>query len=111
MPRAPRRCSRPDCDERVLCPTHNAPWGGSQRSGSTRASRRRADNIRSRDPICRCPGCRRCTPSGCTRESTDVDHIVNRAAGGSDDPSNLRGMCLPCHKLKTQQEAARGRGL
>jgi hypothetical protein len=28
----------------------------------------------------------------------EVDHIVPRARGGTDDPSNLRTLCKPCHR-------------
>jgi 5-methylcytosine-specific restriction protein A len=50
--------------------------------------------ILQRDPICR-------DESGCTRPSTDVDHIIPRRAGGSDDPSDLRGLCHRHHSSKT----------
>jgi 5-methylcytosine-specific restriction protein A len=52
--------------------------------------------ILARDPYCRigdvCDGGAR---------SVDVDHIVPRRAGGSDDPSNLQGACHACHSRKT----------
>ena len=45
-----------------------------------------------RDPICR----------GCGRApSVHVDHVLPRAQGGTDDPSNLQGLCTPCHSRKT----------
>ncbi len=31
----------------------------------------------------------------------EVDHIVPRVRGGNDDPSNLRCLCVPCHKRET----------
>lgn len=34
-----------------------------------------------------------------------VDHIVNKAAGGSDADSNLQTVCATCHRVKTQREA------
>lgn len=40
-------------------------------------------------------------------EATDVDHIVNKANGGTDDMDNLQSLCSPCHKEKTATE---GRG-
>lgn len=45
-----------------------------------------------RDPICR--KCRE-------ESSTDVDHIIPRSAGGTDDPENLQGICHRCHSRKT----------
>jgi len=42
--------------------------------------------------------------------SDQVDHILNRARGGTDDDSNLAAIhAIPCHRDKTQQEAAAGR--
>ncbi|WP_245392277.1 HNH endonuclease [Salinicola halophyticus] len=42
--------------------------------------------------------------------ATEVDHIVNVEAGGTDDDSNLEAICSPCHKAKTAREAHAGRG-
>ena len=40
----------------------------------------------------------------------EVDHILNRRSGGSDDPENLAPIHkYPCHNEKTQQEAQRAR--
>lgn len=30
-----------------------------------------------------------------------VDHILTVKDGGTDDPANLRLLCIPCHKLIT----------
>jgi 5-methylcytosine-specific restriction endonuclease McrA len=49
-----------------------------------------------RDPICTVPGC--------TKPSTQADHIIARRKGGTDDPENLRGMCHPHHARKTAME-------
>jgi 5-methylcytosine-specific restriction protein A len=38
----------------------------------------------------------------------EVDHIVPRAEGGSDDRANLQVLCHRCHKMKTQGESKRG---
>ena len=43
-------------------------------------------------------------------EPLELDHIINTRSGGSDDMDNLRWLCVPCHKAKTQQEAAARRG-
>jgi 5-methylcytosine-specific restriction protein A len=40
----------------------------------------------------------------------EVDHIINIAQGGNDDDANLQALCVPCHKLKTAEESARGAG-
>lgn len=33
----------------------------------------------------------------CMDYDLDCDHIVPKAEGGTDDPSNLRTLCRPCH--------------
>lgn len=35
----------------------------------------------------------------------ELDHIRNKALGGTDDKSNLQSLCTPCHKKKTQMES------
>jgi 5-methylcytosine-specific restriction protein A len=82
-------------------------WQGSNRRQRLPAdwNQRRAATLR-RDPICRCPGCARCTTHGCSRPSTDADH---RIAGDNHD--DLIGKCSECHRLKSSREghAARSR--
>lgn len=36
----------------------------------------------------------------CGGYATHCDHIVSRAMGGSDDPSNLRALCSDCNLAK-----------
>jgi 5-methylcytosine-specific restriction protein A len=38
------------------------------------------------------------------QRATQVDHIVARSKGGTDDLSNLRGLCATCHSRKTTTE-------
>jgi 5-methylcytosine-specific restriction endonuclease McrA len=45
----------------------------------------------------------------CGQPANTVDHIVAKAAGGNDHPSNLRSLCEPCHNAKTLIDAANGR--
>jgi hypothetical protein len=42
---------------------------------------------------------------------TEVDHILPKAEGGTDDDTNLQTICKARHRIKTQAEAARARGL
>lgn len=44
----------------------------------------------------------------CTQHATEVDHIIPRAEGGSDHPTNLAAVCATCHAFKTKQERLRG---
>jgi 5-methylcytosine-specific restriction protein A len=41
--------------------------------------------------------------------ASEVDHIIDKADGGTDDDSNLEAICNPCHTAKTQDSAARAR--
>ena len=52
--------------------------------------KRRAAHLK-REPYCR----------SCGEPATDVDHIVARRAGGSDDEDNLQSLCHACHSRKT----------
>ena len=33
--------------------------------------------------------------------ATEVDHVIPRSAGGSDDVQNLQSLCKPCHSRHT----------
>jgi len=48
-----------------------------------------------RDPLCRACG---------HAISTEVDHIVPKARGGTDEESNLQGLCSACHAAKTARD-------
>lgn len=57
-----------------------------------------------------CGLCQPCQAKGLTTQGRTVDHRVPKAEGGSDDPSNLQTICDDCHRVKTSEEARRGRG-
>ncbi len=48
--------------------------------------------------------CVNCMVNGYIVEATDVDHIVSKERGGSDDINNLQSLCSPCHNEKTAKE-------
>lgn len=48
--------------------------------------------------------CRVCMARGRPTPATQVDHIVPKARGGSDDMGNLQAICDDCHKAKTASE-------
>ncbi|WP_087131103.1 HNH endonuclease [Caballeronia pedi] len=52
-----------------------------------------------RDPLCV-----RCAHVDRVCKSTIVDHIVPLAHGGTDDESNLRGLCSACHDAVTREQ-------
>jgi hypothetical protein len=39
----------------------------------------------------------------CGDRATDVDHIIELAAGGSNTIDNVQPLCKPCHKAKTSR--------
>jgi len=39
--------------------------------------------------------------------ATEVDHIIPKAKGGTDDMSNLQAINKECHKKKTAREQGR----
>ena len=49
--------------------------------------------------------CQACKRAGRITPARDVDHRINKAAGGTDDPDNLQSLCKPCHEAKTDLEA------
>ena len=46
--------------------------------------------------VCRCPGCGQCSGT-CPRRADQADHIVPRAAGGTDTLANYRATCRSCN--------------
>lgn len=110
MPRAPRLCTnyrtcRGYAKGGPYCPDcRPAPFAGAKErwrasKPSNWHSLRRM--VLRRDPTC--------TEDGCREPSTEVDHLVPVAEGGSWTPDNLAGMCTEHHKRKTIQDATRGR--
>ena len=49
----------------------------------------------------------RCTACGARAEQ--VDHIRPAYLGGTDHPTNLTALCVPCHRTKTGREAQAAR--
>lgn len=54
--------------------------------------------------------CQVCLSRGQYTPASQVDHITNKAAGGTDADDNLQAICRPCHRAKTAAEARQGRG-
>lgn len=51
--------------------------------------------------------CCECKKVGRLTPATEVDHIIPKSQGGTDEPDNLQSLCNACHKIKTARE---GRG-
>jgi 5-methylcytosine-specific restriction protein A len=108
MPNLPMRpCSFSGCPVIGPCKTHQrkakpAPevrLYDDRRGSSTARGYGYAWQQRRKEFIKRFPFCARCT-----RPTTDVDHVVPRSRGGSDDDSNLQPLCGFHHKQKTAME-------
>lgn len=50
------------------------------------------------------PLCAHCLDEGMTVAATEIDHIIPLAQGGTDDMSNLQGLCHAHHVSKTRTE-------
>jgi 5-methylcytosine-specific restriction protein A len=48
--------------------------------------------------------CQVCLKNGFVTRATQVDHIINKAKGGTDNIENLQSICKECHDKKTIQE-------
>jgi len=51
--------------------------------------------VTERDPVC----------VWCEARGIQRDHRKNRSQGGLTTPSNLQGLCLACHQIKTEHPA------
>jgi len=49
--------------------------------------------------------CKECYRNKKLKPATDVDHIVPKSLGGTNDENNLQSLCKECHKLKTVMES------
>jgi len=103
--RTPRLCASPGCPrtttEGPRCPDHTrAPRADPRPNAAGRGYgwtwEKVARVVRAEEPWCRI-----CKAEGRYTLTTDVDHIIPRAAGGTDDRTNLRGLCGTCHKRVT----------
>lgn len=106
MARAAKICSAHRCPNTLPCADHETkPWATSQRNTRTisgsRQQKRAARIMRQHDRVCHV----------CEQPMADqVDHVIPLVEGGADTDENLRPIhSIPCHRDKTQREAARGR--
>jgi 5-methylcytosine-specific restriction endonuclease McrA len=48
--------------------------------------------------------CQHCLKKNRATPAQEVDHIVPKAKGGTDDIDNLQSLCPPCHRAKTIED-------
>lgn len=111
--RSLRPCRDPVCpaltrEKTGYCDEHKAladPWATrrqgttKQRGYSGRWKKLRAAVLEAAQYTCQIRGPR------CTIRATEVDHILNKARGGTDDLDNLQAVCRTCHHNKTVRES------
>ena len=118
---APRPCKHPGCGQLVrdgsgYCLAHQGDKVIGKFADRRRGSRHErgygSDWERTRKRILmRDKGlCQPCLRVGRPRPARQVDHIVPKFEGGTDDDDNLQSICKECHDGKTAAEARRGRG-
>ena len=74
-----------------------------QERGYGWAWKKKRESIMRRD----CGLCQVCRKQGRIKAATEVDHIIGKAQGGTDDDVNLQAICAPCHASKTGSERQR----
>lgn len=103
MPRSSKRhlCNR--CRRIVTgpCPTCDTGWTARPTTRAVDTSDSRWRKLRAQvlaaEPLCRVCG---------IAPSAEADHITPVAQGGALlDRANVQGICVPCHKRKTQRES------
>lgn len=117
--RAASICRAAGCGRRIAlpgyCETHAhlaAKWSRREdRKGSTTQRGYGWQWQKQRERILERDGglCQPCVRLARVTEATDVDHIVSKANGGTDDDVNLQSICVDCHKAKTARERQHGR--
>lgn len=110
--RTPTPCRARGCgalvsDRSGYCETHKSDsWknfragkSASQRGYGTQWRKQRAAALRRDRGLCVL-----CIKQGRVEAATDVDHIIPKAQGGTDDVDNLQSLCRCCHQQKTARE-------
>ena len=104
-PRTTRARYCPQCQERLQTGTAGS-WAREREQTTTErgyghAWRKIRKRIAERDHHL----CQPCQRAGRTTVFDEVDHIVPKARGGTDDDANLECICRRCHREKTARES------
>lgn len=99
--RAPKRCAKAGCNNHQPCKTKGHQRGWSNPGPNYRPLPSNWESlikqVKARDNY-------RCVLCG-SRKQLEIDHVVPRSAGGTDQISNLRTLCKKDHKEKTRDDA------
>lgn len=119
MPQAaPKPCTHPGCgalvrDGTSRCPKHPRENKYATRRDGSRHERGYGkvwDRLR-KAVLLRDKGlCQPCLARDDVTSGNEVDHIIPKSQGGTDEETNLQVICKACHQVKTQREARWGRG-
>ena len=104
-------CPRPAAPHSSMCEVHtherqqvlDAARLPSPQRGYGNYWRRLRAKILSKHPYCVDPYQVHAIPE----KATDVDHIISKRDGGTDDESNLQTLCHACHSRKTARSDGR----
>ncbi|MFJ9451497.1 HNH endonuclease [Herbaspirillum sp. NPDC101397] len=113
-PRPKTICRHPGCQKLVdapgFCAAHAADAVGWRRTSTESTTKRgygyewqkKVVRIKHRDKGL----CQHCLRGGRVNIGSEVDHIIEKVDGGTDDDDNLELKCSDCHKAKTIRERA-----
>lgn len=96
-----RPCSQPGCPELVTagrCASHTPARPTAAHRGYDSAWQRLRARYLSNHYLC--------MVDQCYATASDVDHVLPRALGGSDDERNLQALCSTHHKRKTAVQSS-----
>lgn len=108
-----RPCNHAGCSvlvDKGYCAKHDRPAGSEVKADGSKRQTSHQRGYGGNWPKLRAywlrlnPLCVKCQELGRVEAATDVDHIIAKSAGGSDDLANLQSLCHSHHSLKTAIE-------
>lgn len=116
MAKRPQRpCRAQGCRElhrngNGYCDVHQdmaAAWGGSRRASASERGYGAAWRQQRKAALRRdYHQCRPCAAKGVVTYGNEVDHVIPKSQGGTDDLENLQTICKDCHDEKTRRESS-----